>query len=125
MKRSVIIAVAIFEIAVGVCFIVVPNVLCRLLFATALEGFSVVAARGVGVVLLGLGVACLPSKLEVSRRGAVLGLLVLSVGAAILFAWLAVTTPFRGVLLWPYVIVNAVIAAVLLPQFLTKGSVAR
>jgi hypothetical protein len=116
-------AAACLEIIVGLSFIAMPDVPCRLLFAVTPEGFTNVVARGAGIPLLGLGIACLPLK-PGSHRGAVLGLLAFNVGASILFAWVAATTSFRGVLLWPFIILHAVIAVALLPQFLNKSTLA-
>jgi hypothetical protein len=125
MKIFIVIAAACLEIVVGLCFILVPDFPCRLLFATGLEGLAVSLARFAGVALLGLGIACLPSKLAGSHRGPVLGLLVFNLGATIFFAWVAVATLFRGPVLWPVVILHAIIAAALLPQLMTIGSPAK
>lgn len=125
MNLFVVLAAAWLETVVGIGFVVIPDFPCRLLFASTPEGLAIPLARFAGVALLGLGIACLPSKLAGSHRGAVLGLLVFNLGTTIFFAWLAIATSFRGPVLWPVVILHAVIAAALLPQFLTKGSPAR
>jgi hypothetical protein len=125
MKKSIVMAGACLEIIMGLCCILVPDLPCRLLFAAAAEGLAVPVARFAGVALLGLGVACLPSKHAGSLRSAVLGLLVFNLGVPILFAWVGVTTSFRGPLLWPAVILHAIIAAALLPQISTEGSPAK
>jgi hypothetical protein len=115
-------AAAWLEVVVGLCFIGIPNVPCRLLFAATPEGIAMPLARFAGVALLGLGIASLPSKLAGSRRGAVLGLLAFNVGATIFCTWVAVATLFRGFLLWPVIILHAVIACALLAQFPTTVS---
>jgi hypothetical protein len=51
-------------------------------------------------------------------------ILTYNVGAAILFAWVGVATALHGFLLWPAAILHAGIAAALLPQFLTRSSLA-
>ena len=76
-----------------------------------------VASRGVGI--LALGVACLSTGARESHRGAALGLFVFNFGVSVRFAWVGVTTTFRGVLLWPAVMLQGGIAAGLLPQLLT------
>jgi hypothetical protein len=123
MKRSIVMAAACLEIVAGLSFIAVPDVACRLLFAVTPEAFTDLVARGAGIPLLGLGIACLPLK-PGSHRGALLGLLAFNVGAGILFAYVAVTTSFRGVLLWPFIILHAAIAVALMPQFLNKRTLA-
>jgi heme A synthase len=107
------------EIVVGAIFLTVPDVPCRLLFAAKPEGVGVVLARFAGVGLFALGIACLPSTATGSHRSAVFGLLVFNAGVATLFAWVGIATTLRGVLLWPVVVLHAVIAAALLPQLLT------
>jgi hypothetical protein len=96
-----------------------PGVACRLLFATNPEGVGIALARFARVGLLALGIACLPSTAAGSGRSALLGLLVFNFGVAILFAWVGVATTLHGVLLWPAVVLHAVIAVALLAQLLT------
>jgi hypothetical protein len=125
MKTLIVTAASLLEIVVGITLIALPDLPCRLLFAATPESLAILFARFAGVGLLSLGIACLPSKQLGPRRGSVLGLLVFNVGATIFCAWVALATQFRGVLLWPVVVLHAVIAAALLPQFLTKGSLPR
>ena len=83
-------------------------------------------ARRVGVGLFVLGIACLPSKAAESHRSALLGSFVFNAGGlTILFVWVGVATTLHGFLLWPTVILRAIIAAALLPHLVTKGSVLR
>jgi hypothetical protein len=124
LQKSIVTGAAWLEIAVGVTVIVAPNFLCVLLFATRPEGAGMPIARLAGIALLALGISCLPSVQPAPRRNSVLGLLVYNVGAAILFAWVGVATALHGFLLWPAAILHAGIAAALLPQFLTRSSLA-
>ena len=120
VRRYVVMASAWLEIVVGVIFITVPDVPCVLLFGAKPEGIGVPLAHWVGVGLLALGIACLPSKATGSHRGAVLGLFVFNAGVAILLAWVGVVTAVHGFLLWPGAILHAAIAVALLPQLLTS-----
>jgi hypothetical protein len=124
LQKSIVTGAAWLEIAVGVTVIVAPNFLCVLLFATRPEGASMPIARLAGIALLALGISCLPSVQTGPRRNSVLGLVVYNVGAAILLAWVGVATALHGFLLWPAAILHAGIAAALLPQFLTRSSLA-
>jgi len=116
MNTFVVTAAAWLEIVVGMTFIALPYLLCRLLFATIPEGLTVPLARFAGVALLALGIACLPSKRAGSLRGAVLGLLAYNVGATVICTWVALATSFRGLLLWPVVVLHAAITVALLTQ---------
>lgn len=120
LQKSVVVTAAWLEIVAGVAFLTLPHVLCRLLFATTPEGIGTTLARFAGVALVALGIACLPSTVAGSRRRAVQGLLTYNVGVAILLAWVGVGTTLHGVLLWPAVLLHAVIAAALLLPFLTR-----
>ena len=92
------------------------------LFGVVPEGVGVVFARFSGIALIGLGIACLPPKDLEPQQSAVRDLFVLNLGAAIFFAWIAIVTVFRGFILWPVVIVHALIATALVPQLLIKDS---
>src|SRR5579864_2009443 len=123
-NRYVVKAAAGFEVVVGVIFLTAPDVPCRLLFATRPEGIGIPLGRFAGVALVALGTVCLISGAAEPRRIAAQSLLVFNVGATIFLAWVAVATAFRGPLLWPGVILHAIISAALLSQFVTRRSLA-
>lgn len=100
------------EIIVGVSFLFVPNAQSQLIYGATPEGIGDLWARFAGIALIGLGLACLPSNLAGTRQG-VRGLLVFNIGATIFFAWVALATTFQGVVLWPVVILHAVLTVVL------------
>lgn len=108
--KTVLALAAWFEILVGASFILVPDTQSQFLFAVTLEGTGVHFARLAGVALIALGIACLPSKRSETRQVAARVLLVFNLAATILFASIALATTVHGVMLWPIVIVHAVIA---------------
>jgi hypothetical protein len=114
-------AAAWLEIGTGIGLMLAPKFLCLLLFGAPLEGAGMPLARFAGLVLLALGIACLPTPTETHTRGAVLGLFVYNVGAPILFVWLELATALHGILLWPAAILHAGIAVALLPQLLNRA----
>jgi hypothetical protein len=122
-QRSVVQTAACLEIVVGVIFVTAPNVPCHLLFAVTPEGVAILLARFAGVALVALGIACLLPKATGLGRSAVLALLVFNVGATIFFVWVAFASTFRGIMLWPGIILHAVIATALLSLFLTTSEV--
>jgi len=113
-NRYVVMAAAWLEIIVGATFLTVPDILSRLLFAATPDGVGLPLARFAGIALAALGIACHPAKATGSNRIAVLGLFFFNVGATIFCGWMAIATSFRGLLLWPVVILHAVIATALL-----------
>ena len=122
-QRFVVGAAAWLEIIVGALFITVPDVLCLLLFGAKPEAIGMPLGRFAGIALVALGIACLPSRDLGSRRKVVLDLFAFNVGVALLFAWVGVASALHGFLLWPVVILHAIIAGALLPHLLAKGSV--
>jgi len=120
--RYVVKAAAWLEIVVGAIFVVVPDIPCEVVFGARLDSISRLLARWVGVSLFALGIACLPSKSVESQRTAVLGLFLFNAAVASLFVWAGAIAAVHGFLLWPVVILHAVIAVALLPQLLsTRG----
>lgn len=114
-QRFVVTAAAWLEIVAGAVFLTVPDVPCLLLFGAKPEAIGMPLGRFAGIALVALGIACLPSTDAGSRRSVVLGLFVFNLGVAILFAWVGVATTLHGLMLWPVVILHAIIAAALLP----------
>jgi hypothetical protein len=119
LQKSVVTTAAWLEMVVGASLLTAPDYPCQLLFAATPEGLGIALARIGGLGLFALGIACLPSTATGSRRRAVFGLLVFNFGVAILLAWVGIATTFSGVLLWPTIVLHAIIAAALLAQLLT------
>jgi hypothetical protein len=121
MNRFVVMAAAWLEIIIGASLLVMANLACRLLFGTLPVGLAVPEAHFAGIGLVGLGIACLPSKVPGPDRSPVLGLLVFNVGAAVFLAWVGIATAYRGVLLWPAVVLHAAISIGLLLNLLAPN----
>ncbi len=121
--RVVVMVAAWLEIVVGVLFITALDTMCRLLFAAGPEGAAMPLGRLVGVALFSLGVASLPSSSSELSRSVVMGLFAYNLGAATLFAWTAVATTLRGLMLWPGVLLHLIVAGALLPQLLARRPV--
>ena len=121
LQRSVVMAAAWLEVVAGAVFVAAPKITCWLLFAVNPEGVGIVLTRFAGVGLFALGIACLPSTVSGPRRSAVQGLFAFNAGMAVLLAWVGVATTLRGMLLWPGMVLHAVIAAALLQQLLVRG----
>lgn len=115
MQRYVVIASAWLEIIVGAIFVLIPDIPCILLFDAKPELIGRLLARWVGISLFALGVACLPARHTEPRRRDGVGLFVFNAGLAILLACFGAIRPVHGFLLWPVVILHAVIATMLLP----------
>src|ERR1700693_4292681 len=107
------------EILVGVSFIAVLHLPCRLLFAVTPEGLAHLLGRFAGVGLVSLGIACLPSKTTGPQRKAVIGLLVFILAAMMFFVSVGVASTFRGIFLWPAVVLHGAIAVAIVSLFFT------
>lgn len=110
------------EIIVGASFIFATYAQSQLIFGTTTEGSGVHFAQLAGIALIALGIACLPSNHAGTRRIATRTLLVYNIAASIFFAWIGVATTLRGVVLWPVVILHAVLAIVLTLSLRKEGS---
>jgi hypothetical protein len=114
VERYVVKAAAWLEIVVGVIFVTLPDIPCRLLFDAKPDGIGGPLARWIGIVLFALGIACVPWNAAKLRFSAVLGLFVFNVGLAILLAWVSISLTVHGFLLWPVVILHSLISVGLL-----------
>jgi hypothetical protein len=102
------------EIVAGGILIILPGIACRLLFRATLDGLARPLAHWIGVALLALGIACLPSKTTELHGRAVLALFVYNTCVAVLFLRLGATGVMRGPLLWPAAILHSFISLALL-----------
>ena len=106
--------VAAGETATGVALMLLPGVVTGLLFGADATGLGLVMARIAGIALVGLGIACWPrAGSDGGARLARTALLVYSALATLYLSALAVAGEFRGVLLWPAVVVHLVVSVLL------------
>jgi hypothetical protein len=101
MKRLLTLA-AVAEAATGLALLVVPAFVGRLLLGAELTGVSIPVARVAGIALIALGIACLPGL-------ALLGMLIYSALATAYLSYVGICGEWAGPLLWPAVVVHAVL----------------
>ena len=107
MKSRLLAIAAIGEAATGVALLIVPSLVSRLLFGTELTDVSIVIARVTGIALIGLGIACCP------RCTALCGMLTYSALVTLYLGYVAVRGEWIGPLLWPAVVLHAVLTLLL------------
>ena len=98
---------AVAEAATGVALIVVPSLVGRLLLGAELTGVSIPVARVTGIALIALGVACWPAST------ALIGMLTYSAAVTLYLSYLGIRGEWVGPLLWPAVVLHAVLTLLL------------
>ena len=96
---------AVAEAATGAALLIVPSLVGRVLLGEELSGVAIPVARVAGIALIGLGIACWPGPPRI-------GMLVYG-GAVMVFLAYVGLTGGGGVLLWPAVVLHAVLTALL------------
>jgi hypothetical protein len=99
--------VAVGEGAFGVVLVVYPPIVIKLLFGVEIAGAAVVMSRVTGIALIGLGVGCWP------ECKALCGMLTYSALATLYLGYIAIRGESVGVLLWPAVVLHAVLTLLL------------
>ena len=116
MNRVLIFA-AVGEAATGLALLLVPSLVGQLLLGTELTGIAVTVARVAGIALIGLGLACWPGK-------ALIGMSTYSAAVTLYLAYIGFAGGSSGMLLWPAVVVHAILTA-LLTRAITRGKAAK
>ena len=106
MKQSLALT-AIFEAATGLALITAPSLVGQLLFGAEFTGVANPAARVTGIALLALGVGCWPGST------ALCGMLTYSALATLYLLYLGIRGEWVGPLLWPAVVLHAILTALL------------
>ena len=106
MKKVLTVA-AVVEVATGMALLIVPSLVGRLLFGAEFTGVANPAARVTGIALLALGVGCWPGST------ARCGMLTYGALATLYLAYLGVIGEWVGPLLWPAVLLHAILTALL------------
>ncbi len=102
--KGLLVFAAIIEASTGVSLLVVPSLVGHLLLGIELTGVIVGVA---GIALIALAVACWPGP-------PILGMLIYNAAVALYFAYVGFSSESSGVLLWPVVILHAVLSVLLI-----------
>ena len=105
MKKLLALA-AFSEAATGLALLILPSLVGRLLLGEELTGVAVAVARVLGIALIALGVACWPGP-------ALLGMLTYGALITAYLLYLAFGGEWVGPLLWPAVVLHAVLTLLL------------
>jgi hypothetical protein len=97
---------AVVEVATGVALLVVPLLVGRLLLGAELAGVSIPVARVAAIALIALGVGCWPGP-------GMVGMLIYGVLTTLYLLYLGIRGEWVGPLLWPAVVVHAVLTVLL------------
>ena len=102
----VLIFAAVGEAATGVALLLVPQLVGQLLLGAELTGIAVTVARVAGIALIGLGVACWPGP-------PLIGMLAYSTTVTLYLAYVGFVGGLTGILLWPAVVLHAILTVLL------------
>lgn len=105
--KKVLVFAAVSEAATGVALLLVPSLVGQLLLGIELTGVAVPVARVAGIALIALGVACWPGP-------PLLGMLTYSVAITLYLAYVGFADGSSGILLWPAVVLHALLTALLM-----------
>ena len=97
---------AVGEAATGLALLIVPSLVGRLLLGEELTGVAIPVARVAGIALISLAVACWPGS-------PLVGMLIYSAAVTLYLAYLGVAGGLGGLLLWPAVVLHAVLSVLL------------
>ena len=104
--KAVLAFAAVSEAATGLALLIVPSLVGQLLLGEALGGVAIPVARVAGIALIALGIACWPGT-------PLVGMLTYSAAVTLYLAYLGLAGGLTGILLWPAVILHAILTALL------------
>jgi hypothetical protein len=113
MKKVLTLA-AVVEVATGLALIIVPSLVGRLLLGAELAGVSIPVARVLGIALLALGMCCWPGSTSLC------GMLTYGALVTVYLAYLGLVGGFTGILLWPAVVLHAILTILLARAWLKR-----
>ena len=113
MKKALIFA-AICEVATGLALLIAPSLVGQLLLGEELAGIAIPVARVAGIALIALGIACWPGPPR-------LGMLTYGAAVTLYLAYLGLAGISTGVLLWPAVVLHAILTALLFRDIMPRS----
>ena len=125
MKRLLGLA-AVLEAATGLALMIRPPFLSHLLLGEGVSGAGMALGRVAGFALLGLGLACWPGLESAGvNTPALRALLTYNLLATLYLAYLGIGGRLVGSLLWPAVVIHAVLTLLLARAWLAPVGVER
>ena len=125
MKRLLGLA-AVIEAATGLALMIHPPLVTRLLLGDGVSGVGEALGRVAGFALLSLGLACWPGlESGGANRPALRALLTYNLLATLYLAYLGIGSRSVGSLLWPAVVLHAVLTLLLARAWLAADGVGR
>jgi len=113
------------EVATGLALIFKPALVVKLLLGVDASGMEMVIARCLGIGLFGLSFACWPdTQKSVSTTAAFRGMLIYSALIAAYLAYLGAVGHLGGLLLWPAVVLHAVVVGLMIRSMRVKAPTA-
>ena len=104
--KQVLILAAIGEAATGMALLFLPSLVGWLLFGVELTGVAIPVARVAGIALIALGIACWPGS-------PLVGMLTYGTAVTLYLAYVGFADGLTGILLWPAVVLHAVLTGLL------------
>src|SRR5512143_916789 len=111
--KKVLIFAAVSEAATGLALLIVPSLVGLLLLGSELTGIAMTVARVTGIALIALGVACWPGP-------PLVGMLIYSAVVTLYLAYVGFAGGLTGILLWPAVVVHAILTILLVRAWLNN-----
>ncbi|WP_035351938.1 hypothetical protein [Edaphobacter aggregans] len=108
--KKVLATAAVAEAGTGVILLAYPPIVVQMLFGAEISGAGVVMSRLAGICLIGLGVSCWPGN---SAFQPLNGMLAYSTLAMLYLILIGVRGEGVGLLLWPGVVVHAILVVLL------------
>jgi len=113
--RTLLAFAAVVEIGTGLLLLIAPDRVVTLLLGAGTPGDAALLGRFLGIALLALGVACWPSRKHVKDGSpAFRGMLIYNAAVALYLASVGAFGQAGGVLLWPAVVLHAVVTYLLI-----------
>ena len=106
---------AVAEAATGLGLLIVPSLVGQLLLGEQLMGVAIPVARVAGIALIALSIACWPGP-------PLVGMLTYSASVTLYLAYLGLADGSSGVLLWPAVVLHAILSALLACDALRRAA---
>ena len=104
--KKVLVFAAIAEAVTGLALLIIPSLVGQLLLGQQLVGVAIPVARVTGIALIALGISCWPAE-------PLIGMFVYGAVVTLYLVYSGFVGEFVGVLLWPAVVLHAILSILL------------
>lgn len=118
--NKLLVLVAFGEVSLGLILLIYPLIIVKLLFNTEIDGVGLAVCRVLGISLIAFGFSCWPYQNMAGNNQKCWAMIIYNLLVTFYLSYLGIFGQWVGYLLWPVVILHALLIILFVREWLDK-----